>query len=408
MINFKTYLNEFIQALRAEQKEQEIQSKSTEIHAAFINKFASLKNKPDPQKFKILFGVFKKKKFGRLNFRRYKNSNYSSYQLKAVNGCRRQRISIIWSPPGTGKTKTIARVISNSVKAGKTVLFLSQSNTAVDEGVLEVCDIFKNHGYYSSGKIIRFGNCQEELIERKYAKVLPIKYLHSKLKQLDNQIKDLETKINLLQEKINRILTINNGLKQLKQENQNLRVFKTEFDQTKKDDEHREIKEQAIRRQERKIQDLAEKINQTIKSLNISKRKFSKFKDKYEKQKRELAIKKNRLYDKKNKKEKDYHLKAKIFCTTIYTAISDNNFPNRNFDVLIVDESSMVSMPYIFWALTLCTDSVVFAGDFLQSPPTCISQQADAQKWLTRNIFSFLDLDSVSSLKNSPFVFELK
>lgn len=51
---------------------------------------------------------------------------------KAVENALSHQVSIIQGPPGTGKTQTILNIIANLVMAGKSVLVVSNNNSAVD------------------------------------------------------------------------------------------------------------------------------------------------------------------------------------------------------------------------------------------------------------------------------------
>lgn len=57
-------------------------------------------------------------------------------QLKAVQKTFEHSVSVIQGPPGTGKTQTILNIIANILVAGKTVLVVSNNNSATDN-VLE-------------------------------------------------------------------------------------------------------------------------------------------------------------------------------------------------------------------------------------------------------------------------------
>ena len=69
---------------------------------------------------------------------------------KAIN----EAITIIWGPPGTGKTYTLAEIAFDYYRRGKTVLIVSQSNIAVDNAMLE---IKKRTTKLDEGKIFRAG-----------------------------------------------------------------------------------------------------------------------------------------------------------------------------------------------------------------------------------------------------------
>lgn len=66
-----------------------------------------------------------------------------------------QPITIIWGPPGTGKTRTLANIALGFIKDGKRVLMLSYSNVSVDGALLRVADMSETE--YVPGEIVRYG-----------------------------------------------------------------------------------------------------------------------------------------------------------------------------------------------------------------------------------------------------------
>lgn len=56
--------------------------------------------------------------------------------MKAVKTALTNQISVIQGPPGTGKTQTILNIIANLLKDKKSVLVVSNNNSAT-ENVLE-------------------------------------------------------------------------------------------------------------------------------------------------------------------------------------------------------------------------------------------------------------------------------
>jgi hypothetical protein len=103
--------------------------------------------------------------------------NYSSSavppndrQKRAIEASFFSRLSIIWGPPGTGKTKTIAQAIEAHLSAGRRVLLVSHANAAVDEALEDVAEQLKATSFYNEGKLVRLGIPQsghlEKLIEK--------------------------------------------------------------------------------------------------------------------------------------------------------------------------------------------------------------------------------------------------
>ena len=65
-------------------------------------------------------------------------------QKESVNKSLKNKVSFIWGPPGTGKTSTIAQIASNLVNMKKNVLFVSNTNRAVDVGLITIINCIGN------------------------------------------------------------------------------------------------------------------------------------------------------------------------------------------------------------------------------------------------------------------------
>jgi superfamily I DNA and/or RNA helicase len=96
-------------------------------------------------------------------------------QQEAIKSSFFSPLSIIWGPPGTGKTKTIANAIEAHLNAGRRVLLVSHANNAVDEALEDVASHLKRTSFYQDGKLIRLGKPQEKhlkILEKDYPLVL--------------------------------------------------------------------------------------------------------------------------------------------------------------------------------------------------------------------------------------------
>lgn len=60
------------------------------------------------------------------------SSALNQSQKQAIRHAVSNNLTFIWGPPGTGKSTTISEIITNFLELGKSVLFISQSNVAVD------------------------------------------------------------------------------------------------------------------------------------------------------------------------------------------------------------------------------------------------------------------------------------
>lgn len=78
-------------------------------------------------------------------------------------------ITIVWGPPGTGKTYTMSTIAQRALQQKKTVLIVSHSNISVD-GLIKATEerLHENHmeSFLSDGKVLRYGNVRDkELIK---------------------------------------------------------------------------------------------------------------------------------------------------------------------------------------------------------------------------------------------------
>lgn len=87
-------------------------------------------------------------------------------QKQAIEASFFSQLSIIWGPPGTGKTKTVAKAIEAHLNAGRRVLLVSHANNAVDEALEKIAEQLKPTAFYIEGKLVRLGKPQEEHLKR--------------------------------------------------------------------------------------------------------------------------------------------------------------------------------------------------------------------------------------------------
>ena len=88
-------------------------------------------------------------------------------------------ISLIWGPPGTGKTYTMAEIAIAHIVAGKKVLAVSHSNVSVDGIVIKVAELMRERGLEKlihNAEVMRFGHVrddgldeEEDLVAHRYA-----------------------------------------------------------------------------------------------------------------------------------------------------------------------------------------------------------------------------------------------
>ncbi|MFN0196674.1 MAG: AAA domain-containing protein, partial [Planctomycetaceae bacterium] len=78
------------------------------------------------------------------------------------------QVSWLWGPPGTGKTDTLAALTQLLYENNKRVLICSNTNQAVDQLLLKLCQKLKetNDAALANGCILRLGRIEDELNKR--------------------------------------------------------------------------------------------------------------------------------------------------------------------------------------------------------------------------------------------------
>lgn len=83
---------------------------------------------------------------------------------------------------------------------------------------------------------------------------------------------------------------------------------------------------------------------------------------------------------------------ATVVGCTLARLVCDPNIRQRCFDVVILDEASMASIPFAHAASRRAKHTVVYAGDFRQLPPIVLSRAPVAKRWLGRDVFDHASL----------------
>lgn len=98
-------------------------------------------------------------------------------------------------------------------------------------------------------------------------------------------------------------------------------------------------------------------------------------------------------------KTKESIERARIVLTTATQACLEPTIAESPFSTTIVDEASMMSIPYVFAMGGLAKDRFVIAGDFQQLSPIAVSRTPAANNWLLQDAFSLV---GISQDNNHP------
>ena len=128
-------------------------------------------------------------------------------QLRAAKMALAGEVTYIVGPPGTGKTITLAAIALELLLAGRTVLIAANTNIAVDNAIMKLCELCKKTQAYellSQGKVIRYGAVQKQELKNnaEYEDVYLPKIVRRMNLEADQQRKTLEQNIAQIDEKL--------------------------------------------------------------------------------------------------------------------------------------------------------------------------------------------------------------
>jgi superfamily I DNA and/or RNA helicase len=98
------------------------------------------------------------------------NPSLNHSQMQALESALGRNLTVIWGPPGTGKTHTIGTIAEHLNKLDRTVLIVSHTNTAVDQAIKHVAKAMSE--LLEEGTVIRIGEVRDEELKSDFPDVL--------------------------------------------------------------------------------------------------------------------------------------------------------------------------------------------------------------------------------------------
>ncbi|MFH1672749.1 MAG: ATP-binding protein [Pseudomonadota bacterium] len=343
-------------------------------------------------------------------------------------------IFYIWGPPGTGKTKTLSAVNLSLFDDKKKVLLCSNTNQAVDQVLLKLCKKFGNsHIALEEGQIVRIGKISHSELENNWSQYVTLDGIVArKSATLKKQKIELEKKLEGINQQQAETLKIHNQFKdldQLERQRNDLNIKLTGSSQEIKDAEKQKERaanklsklrvekekvedagllrflRRSIEAVENDIQNIISKLEGLNETIEKTKQKMHELAPQFEK----VGVQTDRVerllgnYDRtviekqiekinekkqpiiqaiaKINKELEHIAKAVLTSAKIVGATVTKAFLSpqlfNGFDVVIVDEASMVMLPALFHAAGLAKEKVVISGDFRQLSPIIQTEQQE-------------------------------
>lgn len=398
--------------------------------------------KSPPQNFndtlaQKLFSTEDKLKLGRV--RSKISGNLNEFQKSAVERCLGSEVFFIWGPPGTGKTTTISTIISHAFADGKDILISSNTNVAIDNAISSAEKSIREHSGYQPGDIVRVGVPQAYVPDS----VLPQQIAKDKQQLIDKEIQELEKANKTLH---NQMQTYRERIKILdecdrlttleKTQHERLSRTKTQIEHldqqenTKRDQLNKARSMSSIARKLRRlnIDEIAIELNRIsaqrqsvqiqfasderdyrhtsaalqpvqLKAAGLVKDYFLQYRR--EGNKTEFAERLNEairglegnrarigeLEKAKSSIEKEIIVNAKVIGTTLAKTWLTAEIMTRSFDLVVVDEASMATLPMLYYVAGLSGGRILIVGDFKQIPAIVMADTNYTKHWLRRDIF---------------------
>ncbi len=367
-------------------------------------------------------------------------------QLSALRMSLGSDTTFIWGPPGTGKTTTLASIVEAQYREGRSVLLVSNTNIAVDTALEKVSECLSKEDAFHSGHVVRLGPVvKEELRERYGDYVIPDQIaerlaapLIAEREKLSAALHPIVTEENELRAALGILDTLADTRQRLEQqEEQGHKARDEAIRHTTNAQRHRQ---EAVRLREKVIQarsmrgirrilagldpirlgqqaataenraeeadrssadarqraSLADNEARTLRSevaalsrtttsypsrgtiearLNLLKAESARIRSRLSRIEQELSEIRTRILN-----------DCKIMATTAYRSYLGTDTP-RTFDVVVIDEASMLMPPLTYLASGLAKSFVIIAGDFRQLAPIIQASGDLADTWLKQDVF---------------------
>ena len=276
----------------------------------------------------------------------YDDGSRNKAQLHSIEKALNQPVTFVWGPPGTGKTSTLGFIIANLLLHNKRVLFASNTNRAVDVGLLSIIDALQALDVEEKPlRLTRFGDIAIDNPE--------LERYHFK-KHIEQRLQEKKQKAIELKSVLDHLTMLDNQVEQLIDKNEKIP----------------DALEMQLTFAQEKVQSLGGK--------------------------EDIA---NRISMMDTIYERSELLKFQCITTTLAKVCTTELLEDVQFDAIVVDEASMANLPYLMVLATKCSSHMVLVGDPMQLPPIAVTQSQEQRNYLEKDIFTWLSgADSTNAL----------
>ncbi len=346
----------------------------------------------------------------------------TSDQQEAFRRALRNETTFLWGPPGTGKTVTLSAIAFNLFCHHKRVLLVSHTNRAVDGIVLGLCKriVGKSRVHLPEGSIVRVGQVSRKALQGGFGQQISLEHVaESQQRKVRERIglirkerelcaRELEglryqqgliAKQGVLQEELVHLQKMYTEARSSESSLATvLRVLRIRYGTgdgsgTSIDDIKRSMKAvtgeilgvaselEGISAEElgERVADLEsrdEELTEAIRDLETLAEDTTG-----------SAIQRARV----------------VACTASQAVLRCQSL--GEFDAVVIDEGSMLPLPYVAFLAGLAQERVIVGGDFRQLPPISLSNSSLARQWFARDVFEISGIvDHVDKGDERPFL----
>lgn len=346
----------------------------------------------------------------------------TSDQQEAFRRALRNETTFLWGPPGTGKTVTLSAIAFYLFCHNKRVLLVSHTNRAVDGIVLGLCKriVGKSRVHLPEGSIVRVGQVSRKALEGAFGRQISLEHLaESQQRKVRERIgllrKDRElcareledvryqqgliAKQGVLQEELVHLQKMYTEARSSESSLATvLRVLRIRYGTgdgsgTSIDDIKRSMK--AV---------TGEILGVVSELAGVSAEELGDRVAELESRDEELTEAIRDLEALVEDTTGSAIQRARVVACTASQAVLRCQSLGE-FDAVIIDEGSMLPLPYVAFLAGLAQERVIVGGDFRQLPPISLSTSSLARQWFARDVFEISGVvDLVDRGEESPFL----